>query len=79
MLRQTMAILAVSDDAEAHRRSPASTVCHSRFGFRPNRSAHTAIAEAKGYLEAGYQTVVDFDLAKFRSGPDIRPTQVAVR
>jgi group II intron reverse transcriptase/maturase len=37
----------------------------SSHGFRPNRGAHTAIAEAKGYLEAGYQTVVDFDLAKF--------------
>lgn len=37
----------------------------SSHGFRPNRGAHTAIAEAKGYLAAGYQTVVDFDLAKF--------------
>jgi len=37
----------------------------SSHGFRPNRGAHTAIAEAKGYLEAGYRTVVDFDLAKF--------------
>ena len=37
----------------------------SSHGFRPTRGAHTAIAEAKGYLAAGYQTVVDFDLAKF--------------
>jgi RNA-directed DNA polymerase len=37
----------------------------SSHGFRPNRGAHTAIAEAKGYLAAGYQTVVDLDLAKF--------------
>jgi RNA-directed DNA polymerase len=37
----------------------------SSHGFRPNRGAHTAIAEAKGYLAAGYQTVVDFDLAQF--------------
>jgi RNA-directed DNA polymerase len=37
----------------------------SSHRFRPNRGAHTAIAETKGYLEAGYQTVVDFDLAKF--------------
>ena len=37
----------------------------SSHGFRPNRGAHTAIAEAKGYLVAGYQTVVDLDLAKF--------------
>lgn len=37
----------------------------SSHGFRPNRGAHTAIAEAKGYLEDGYRTVVDLDLAKF--------------
>ena len=37
----------------------------SSHGFRPQRGAHTAIAEAKGYLEAGYQTVIDLDLAKF--------------
>lgn len=37
----------------------------SSHGFRPKRGAHTAIAEAKGYLGAGYQTVVDLDLAKF--------------
>jgi RNA-directed DNA polymerase len=37
----------------------------SSHGFRPQRGAHTAIAEATGYLKAGYQTVVDVDLAKF--------------
>ena len=37
----------------------------SSHGFRPNRGAHTAIAEATGYLEAGFRTVVDLDLAKF--------------
>jgi RNA-directed DNA polymerase len=37
----------------------------SSHGFRPNRGAHTAIAEANGHLEAGCQTVVDLDLAKF--------------
>lgn len=37
----------------------------SSHGFRPSRGAHTAIAEAKGYLKDGYQTVVDLDLAKF--------------
>ncbi len=37
----------------------------SSHGFRPNRGAHTAIAEATGYLKDGYQTVVDLDLAKF--------------
>jgi RNA-directed DNA polymerase len=34
-------------------------------GFRPKRGAHTAIAEATGYLKNGYQTVVDLDLASF--------------
>jgi RNA-directed DNA polymerase len=37
----------------------------SSHGFRPNLGAHTAIAEAKGYLVAGYRTVVDIDLAQF--------------
>ncbi len=37
----------------------------SSHGFRPNRGAHTAIAEATGYLREGYQTVVDLDLAQF--------------
>jgi RNA-directed DNA polymerase len=37
----------------------------SSHGFRPNRGAHTAIAEAKGYLADGYRTVVDLDLAAF--------------
>jgi len=37
----------------------------SSHGFRPNRGAHTALAEAKGYLADGYRTIVDLDLAKF--------------
>lgn len=37
----------------------------SSHGFRPERSCHTAIAEAKGYIEAGYKWVVDLDLEKF--------------
>ena len=37
----------------------------SSHGFRPKRGAHTAIAEATGYLKDGYQTVVDIDLSKF--------------
>jgi len=37
----------------------------SSHGFRPGRSCHTAIAEAKGYLEDGYEWVVDLDLEKF--------------
>lgn len=37
----------------------------SSHGFRPLRGAHTAIAQAKKYLEGGDQWVVDFDLSKF--------------
>jgi len=38
---------------------------HSSHGFRANRGAHTAIAEAKQYLGEGYRVVVDLDLSKF--------------
>jgi RNA-directed DNA polymerase len=34
-------------------------------GFRPGRSCHTAITQAKEYLEEGYDVVVDLDLEKF--------------
>ena len=37
----------------------------SSHGFRPGRSCHTAIAEARSYLEDGYEWVVDLDLEKF--------------
>ena len=37
----------------------------SSHGFRPGRSCHTAIAEAKRYLEDGYGIVVDLDLERF--------------
>ena len=37
----------------------------SSHGFRPGRSCHTAIAEAKQYLEEGHEYVVDLDLEKF--------------
>jgi RNA-directed DNA polymerase len=37
----------------------------SSHGFRPNRGAHTAIAEAKEHLKAGYRVLVDRDLSKF--------------
>jgi len=35
------------------------------YGFRPSRSAHDAIREAKAYVKAGYCFVVDIDLEKF--------------
>lgn len=41
------------------------TFHRSSHGFRPNRSCHTAIAEAKGYVAEGYEWVVDIDLKTF--------------
>jgi len=32
------------------------------YGFRPGRSAHQALTEIRGHLEAGYQAVYDADL-----------------
>ncbi len=37
----------------------------SSHGFRPGRSCHTAIAEAREHLQKGYAWVVDLDLEKF--------------
>jgi RNA-directed DNA polymerase len=34
-------------------------------GFRPGRSCHTAIHQARGYLDEGKEWVVDLDLEKF--------------
>jgi RNA-directed DNA polymerase len=35
------------------------------YGFRPDRSAHQAIAKAQEYIKFGYSWVVDIDLEKF--------------
>ena len=35
------------------------------YGFRPGRSAHQAVRQAKRYIAEGYEWVVDFDLEKF--------------
>jgi RNA-directed DNA polymerase len=35
------------------------------YGFRPGRSTHDAVLQAKGYLLDGYTYVVDMDLSKF--------------
>ncbi len=35
------------------------------YGFRPNKSAHQAIEQARQYIEEGYNFVVDIDLEKF--------------
>jgi len=45
------------------------TLHESSHGFREGRSCHTAIAEAKTYLEEGYHWVVDLDLEKFFGAP----------
>ena len=37
----------------------------SSHGFRPGRSCHTAIAEAKAHVRDGHEWVVDVDLEKF--------------
>ena len=37
----------------------------SSHGFRPGRSCHTAIAEAKTHVEDGHEWCVDLDLEKF--------------
>jgi len=41
------------------------TFSESSFGFRPNRSAHQAIAQAQAFITEGYDWVVDIDLEKF--------------
>jgi len=40
----------------------------SSHGFRPGRGCHTAIAEAKTYVEEGRDWVVDLDLSNFFDG-----------
>src|SRR5271157_6115498 len=35
------------------------------YGFRPERSAHQAVARAQQYIAEGYGWVVDLDLEKF--------------
>ena len=42
-----------------------ATFSEYSYGFRPNRSAHQAVARAQGYLAEGFRWVVDMDLEKF--------------
>lgn len=42
-----------------------ATFSEHSYGFRPQRSAHQAVACAQGYLREGYAWVVDLDLEKF--------------
>lgn len=41
------------------------TFSEASYGFRPERSAHQALAQAQRYLKLGYSWVVDLDLEKF--------------
>src|SRR3954471_23069333 len=41
------------------------TFSEHSYGFRPGPPAHQAVAQAQAYVIAGYQFVVDIDLAKF--------------
>jgi RNA-directed DNA polymerase len=40
------------------------TFSEHSFGFRPNRSAHQAVARAQQYIADGYRWTVDLDLEK---------------
>lgn len=57
------------------------TFSEASFGFRPERSAHQAVARAQEYIAAGYGWVVDIDLEKFfdRVNHDILMGLVAKR
>lgn len=52
---------------------------NSSYGFRPGRSAHQAIIQAKEYVQEGREWVVDMDLEKFfdRVNHDILMSRVA--
>lgn len=41
------------------------TFSEHSYGFRPQRSAHQAVAKAQQYIAAGHRWVVDLDLEKF--------------
>ena len=51
------------------------------FGFRPQRSAHQAVAQAQEYIAQGHQYVVDIDLERFfdRVHHDRLMSRLAVR
>lgn len=57
------------------------TFSTSSYGFRPGRSAHDALAQAREYVAAGRVIVVDLDLEKFfdRVNHDILMARLARR
>jgi RNA-directed DNA polymerase len=57
------------------------TFSESSYGFRPGRSAHSAVLQAQRYAQEGYRVVVDVDLEKFfdRVNHDILMDRLAKR
>lgn len=57
------------------------TFSEHSFGFRPNRSAHQAVARAQQYIAEGHGWVVDIDLEQFfdRVNHDVLMSRVARR
>src|SRR5271165_511202 len=57
------------------------TFSEHSYGFRPERSAHQAVAQAQRYIADGYNIVVDLDLEKFfdRVNHDSLMARVAAR
>jgi RNA-directed DNA polymerase len=57
------------------------TFSEHSYGFRPNRTAHQAVAQAQRYIAEGYGVVVDLDLEKFfdRVNHDKLMSQIAER
>jgi len=57
------------------------TFSEHSFGFRPGRSAHQAVEQARDYIREGYRFVVDLDLEKFfdRVNHDILMDRAAKR
>lgn len=57
------------------------TFSEASFGFRPGRSTHGAVVQAREHMAAGYRWVVDLDLEKFfdRVNHDVLMARVAKR
>ncbi len=55
------------------------TFSENSYGFRPGKSAHSAILKAKEHVEQGYTWVIDMDLEKFfdRVNHDILMSRIA--
>lgn len=51
------------------------------YGFRPGRRAQQAVLQAKSYIEAGYENIVDLDIEKFfdRVNHDYLMSRLALR